>query len=127
MKTSEETDKIIPAMHQVHQSVSWAGKSSKNTYAHYSYASLEDCKEAYDAALNEAGLFITTSVFDTDCTPVDDGKHMMALSKITVRLWHTSGLGRQQREVHPQVDYERAEIWRDRITGYGPQRDARQG
>ena len=91
MRTSEETDKIIPAIHAVHKSVSWAGKSGTNTFAKYSYASLEDCKDAYEAALNEAGLFITTSVSGTNCASIDDGKHMMAVSRIEVRLWHTSG------------------------------------
>ena len=80
MKTSEQIDKIAPALLAAQKEINNASKDAKNPHFRSSYASLGSVIEAVKEPLNKHGIAILQTL--------SEGKEGLHLSS---RLLHTSG------------------------------------
>ena len=80
MKTSEQIDKIAPALLAAQKEIGNASKDAKNPHFRNSYASLGSVIEAVKEPLNKHGIAIVQTL--------SEGKEGLHLSS---RLLHTSG------------------------------------
>lgn len=83
MKTSEQIDKIAPALLAAQKEIGNASKDAKNPHFKNSYASLGSVIEAVKEPLNRAGIAVIQSLSS-------DGGNGIGLL-LRTRLLHTSG------------------------------------
>ena len=81
MKTSDQLDKIAPALLAAQADIGNAAKNSKNPHFRNDYANLESVIEAVKGPLNRHGIIIIQGVGE-----VKDG-----VLSVTTRLLHSSG------------------------------------
>ena len=81
MKTSEQLDKIAPALLAAQSEIRNAAKDSKNPHFKNDYASLESVIEATKGPLNKHGIFISQEV----------GECREGTLQVTTLLMHHSG------------------------------------
>jgi hypothetical protein len=91
MRTSENIDKLAPALLKAQQSIRFAAKDAKNPHFKNTYADLESVIDAIKVPLNENGI-----VFLQLPSPSDDGK-----LHLTTRLMHESGQWMEDTAVAP--------------------------
>ncbi len=91
MKTSENIDKLAPAMLKAQQAIRFAAKDAQNSHLKNKYADLESVIDAIKAPLNDNGI-----VFMQSPSPSDDGK-----LHLTTRLMHESGQWMEDTAVAP--------------------------
>ena len=91
MKTSENIDKLAPALLKAQQAIRFAAKDAQNSHLKNKYADLESVIDAIKAPLNDNGI-----VFIQLPSPSDDGK-----LHLTTRLMHESGQWMEDTAVAP--------------------------
>jgi hypothetical protein len=91
MKTSENIDKLAPALLKAQQAIRFAAKDAQNSHLKNKYADLESVIDAIKAPLNDNGI-----VFMQSPSPSDDGK-----LHLTTRLMHESGQWMEDTAVAP--------------------------
>lgn len=95
MKTSEQTDKILPALITARKSIHPAGKSAENKFDRYAYANEEDWHKAVMPSLLANGLCMSCAVDEVvrleDRTTKNDGTQRCVEVRGHARLHHESG------------------------------------
>jgi hypothetical protein len=91
MRTSENIDKLAPALLKAQQAIRFAAKDSQNSHLKNKYADLESVIDAIKAPLNDNGI-----IFVQSPSPSDDGK-----LHLTTRLMHESGQWMEDTAVAP--------------------------
>lgn len=95
---NQPTGKILAALHEVMQNVSYVHKGSENTFHHYKYASEGELLTALRPAMIEAGLILIPSVL---CASGID-EHGNIFVQVEYTLAHKDG-----------------EIWPEKIRAHG--------
>jgi len=95
MKTSEQVDQIIPAMHRAIEKIEAVHKTKKNTAMNYRYAGIEDILAAVEGALYLEGIVVISSVLDHENLPpiptARGGQLQRVIVGILTRFFHVSG------------------------------------
>lgn len=95
MKTSEQIDKIAPAILKAQSQMGLVGKSSENKFDRYKYANLEDYYRVCRDIFHKNSVFITESVdshvlIEGRKTKNDDPQYAARVT-LVLRLTHDSG------------------------------------
>jgi hypothetical protein len=95
MQTSEQIDKLAPALVASHKAMRGVGKSGDNTFDRYKYAKLEDYYRVAKAAMYDNGLVMMEScdaIQPVEGRVSDKGKAQHACYvSLTLRIIHDSG------------------------------------
>ena len=102
MQTSENLDKLLPALMKARQTISPTKKGGVNKFDDYAYATLEDWHNAVMPALLENGLMLSFSTISVEnleprvTKKTKNGKETTSYQYVVQvicegRLWHTSG------------------------------------
>ena len=91
MKTSEQIDKIAPALLAAQKEINNASKDAKNPHFRSSYASLGSVIEAVKEPLNKHGISIIQSLSSGWAFDGESGGNNVGGLFLRSRLLHTSG------------------------------------